>query len=137
MKVVLDSNVLVAGLRSNRGASHAILRALAADSFQVGISVPLIFEYESVLTRPGLVPGLTRNDLRDFVDWVCSVGIPTRIHYLWRPLLSDPRDDMVLETAVAAGARVIVTHNMRDFAEARRHAVIIQSPASFLRSLSA
>ena len=134
MKVVLDTNVLVAALRSSAGASFALLQQVGPYApFQLALSVPLVLEYESVLRRR---TGLAPDDIEQVVDYLCSVGDPREIHFLWRPFLKDPSDEMVLEVAVEAGADVIVTHNVRDFKGVEKaFGVRILRPKQLLREL--
>ncbi len=131
MLVVLDSNVLVAALRSRRGASFRVLELLRDGHFEIAVSVPLALEYEAVLIRHGL----SGADAATTVDFLCSVGRRQAIHYLWRPMLEDPRDEFVLELAVAAGCEAIVTHNQRDFVAARRFQPRVITPGRFLHML--
>jgi putative PIN family toxin of toxin-antitoxin system len=135
-RVVIDTSVLIAGLRSALGASYQILQRLGRDEFVVSISVPLVLEYESVAKRQARELGLTFDDIDDVLDYVCSIAEPREIFYLWRPFLSDPRDDLVLELAVEADADFIVTHNLRDFAGVEQFGVEALSPGAFLRYLS-
>ncbi|MBI2920137.1 MAG: putative toxin-antitoxin system toxin component, PIN family [Planctomycetes bacterium] len=134
-QVVLDTNVLVAGLRSTRGASHKILRWIGTGRFGTHVSVPLVLEYEEVLLRESPVLGLSPADVRDFLDYICSVSEHHAIDFLWRPLLRDPHDDMVLELAVQAGCGSIVTHNIRDFAGAGSLGVHAILPRTFLNRI--
>lgn len=112
--VVLDSNVIVAALRSNRGASFQLLRELerVEPRFRPCLSVPLVLEYESALRR---VEGLSQKDVDVVLNYLCKVGNLREIYFLWRPFLRDPAEEMVLELGVEAGADAIVTHNVRDF----------------------
>jgi putative PIN family toxin of toxin-antitoxin system len=119
-RVVLDTNVFVAALRSRRGASFYLLHLLAEDWFEVAISIPLLFEYEEVLVRQAAEGLWTTEDIEDLLSFVCKVGYRQSIFFLWRPCLPDPKDDMVLELAVAAGCEAIVTHNRKDFEGAER-----------------
>jgi putative PIN family toxin of toxin-antitoxin system len=135
VKVVLDSSVLVAGLRSRRGASFELLRLLRQGRFEVAVSVPLVLEYEAVLTRHADELGLAREEAIGIVDYFCAVGHHQEVRFLWRPTLSDPRDEFILELAVAAQAAAIVTHNARHFEGADRFGVKVLTPATFLRSL--
>jgi putative PIN family toxin of toxin-antitoxin system len=132
--VVLDTSVVVAAWRSRAGASFALLERLADDDFQIALSVPLVLEYEAVLLRH-LDSGRRKSDVIDLVDYFCSVAVQQRIFFLWRPFLRDPKDDMVAELAVAAGAAAIVTHNVRDFAGVERFGILVLTPGQFLRQL--
>jgi hypothetical protein len=71
------------------------------------VSVPLMVEYESVLTRPDHLNAatITSEDVGVLLDAIALIAEPIRISYLWRPVLTDPGDDLVLETAVNGRAR--------------------------------
>lgn len=135
MRVVLDSNVLVAGFRSRRGASFRLLELLRAGRFEIALSVPLAFEYEAELVRHAGLLGLRRDDAEGLVDYLCQIGYRQDIHFLWRPTLTDPRDEFILELAVAAACHAIVTHNVRDFVGASGVGPRILSPSEFLRMI--
>lgn len=137
LRVVLDTNVLIAGLRSPAGASFQILQRLGQNAFTLCVSVPLILEYEAVAKRQARELGLSFSDIEDVLDYVCSIAEPHSIFYLWRPFLSDPRDDLVLELAVEAGAGCIITHNLRDFRGTEQFGIDAMSPGAFLRRLEA
>jgi putative PIN family toxin of toxin-antitoxin system len=116
MRVILDTNVLVAALRSDMGASYAIVSQLPSERFQMALTVPLYLQYQDVLTRPEHMTGAsTPDDILNFLRYLCSIAHRQRVFFLWRPWLTDPTDDMVLEAAVASQSRYIVTHNLRDF----------------------
>lgn len=137
LRVVFDTNVLIAGLRSPDGASFQLLQQLGGEAFTLCISVPLILEYEAVAKRQSREIGLSFSDIDDVLDYVCSIAEPHTIFYLWRPFLSDPRDDLVLELAVEASVTCIVTHNLRDFAGTEKFGIQVLSPGAFLRRLEA
>jgi len=132
---VLDRSVLVSALRSRRGASFQLVTLLREGRFEIALSVPLALEYEAVLLRHARELGLSQDEADGLVDYLCEVGYRQAIHFLWRPTLTDPRDEFILELAVAAGCEAIVTHNVRDFAGATRFAVDIITPGAFLASL--
>lgn len=131
-RVVLDSSVLVAGFRSRRGASFRLLELLRARRFEIAMSVPLALEYEMVLVRHARELGLKRTEAEGLADYLCRVAHRQDIHFLWRPALTDPRDEFILELAVAAKCEAIVTHNVRDFAGAESLGPAILTPAVFL-----
>lgn len=117
IKWVLDTSVVVAAMRSPKGASAALLRAAYQQKFLMLQSVPLALEYESVCSRPEhwQSAGITQAEANLFVGAVIGMATPVEITYLWRPKLKDPNDDMVLEVAVNGGADGIVTFNQADF----------------------
>jgi putative PIN family toxin of toxin-antitoxin system len=117
VRVVLDTDVVVAAMRSPRGASAAILRAARQGRVTLLASVPLALEYEAVVTRAEhrLAAGLTERDAKIFVTAVVAMAEPVTTHFLWRPQLRDPGDEMVLEAAVNGGADALVTFNVRDY----------------------
>jgi len=132
VRVVLDSNVLVAALRSRRGASFRLLELLRKGRFQIALSVPLALEYEAVLLRHAAELGLSGEEAAGVVDYLCRVAHRQDIHFLWRPTLIDPGDEFILELAVAAGCEAVVTHNVRDFGGARPFRIQVLTPSEFL-----
>lgn len=137
MRVVIDTNVLVSALRSRRGASFRLIQQLGSPRFRPIISPPLCLEYEDVFRRPGLLPGYTEQDIGDFLDYFLAGCVECRIHFLWRPHLPDPKDDLLLELALAGGAEFIVTHNTRDFQGLDALGIRAVTPDVFLSILAA
>ncbi len=134
MRFVLDTNVLVAALRSQQGASYALVAALPLPGWELALSVPVYLEYQDVLLRPGLVPSaFSRHDILALCRFLASLAHAQDIHFLWPSFLPDPKDDMLLELAVAAGATHIITHNTRHFHHAESFGVRALAPAAFLR----
>ena len=134
-KIVVDTNVLVAALRSRLGASFRLINLIDSGKYVINISVPLVYEYEQVLNNMRW-PGKPANKyISDILDYICSVGQQWKIYYLWRPKLSDPKDEMVLELAVTSQSRYIITYNKSDFREAVEFGIIVLSPAEFLKKL--
>ena len=133
--VILDTNVLIPGLRSRRGASFALLGLLAEGAFEISVSVPLVLEYEAVARRQARELGLTHADVDAVVDFVCRQAHHRKIFYLWRPFLRDPNDDMVREVAVEAHCRYIVTCNVRDFIGVEQFGLQPLTPGAFLALL--
>lgn len=131
-RVVLDSNVLVAGFRSRRGSSFRLLELLGERRFEIAISVPLAFEYESALVRHAAQLGFRREEAEGLVDYFCQIGHRQDVHFLWRPTLRDAGDEFVLELAVAARCEAVITHNVRDFKGAAAFAVRVLTPSEFL-----
>ena len=133
-RVVIDTCVLISALRSSRGASHRLLMLLGGSDFEIALSVPLVLEYEDAAKRMPEATGLSDSEVDDILDYLCSVAHLQEIHFLWRPVLKDSRDDHVLELATEAGCELIVTHNVKDFAGSERFGVKAISPGGFLRS---
>lgn len=133
MIIILDTNIIVAGLMSRRGASFKILSLLGQGKFEIALSVPLVLEYEDVAKRlSGNKIALSFQAIDDVLDYMCKVGIHQKIHYLWRPVLKDPKDDFVLELATNADADAIVTFNVRDFSRSHHYGIKILEPKQFL-----
>ena len=135
---VVDTDVMVAALRSDRGASRQLLLAALDRRFELLLSVPLLLEYEAVLNRLEHLAacGLSGDEVGRILDDLAAVARPVRLAFRWRPRLSDPDDDMVLETAINGSADAIVTFNQRDFVSGTigfRCAVI--SPATALQQI--
>lgn len=135
IRAVLDTNVIVAALKSSRGASHELLLRMDAGHFQPVLSVPLVTEYEGVLFRPALGIGLSPDQINAVLDRICQLGINQRIYFLWRPFLPDPKDDMVFETALASGSPYIVTFNLSDFHSTIPFGIQAITPDQFLLRL--
>lgn len=133
IRAVLDTNILVAGLRSRRGASHHVLSLIGTGRFEHVLSVPLVLEYEEVLRRDPVIRRLfSQEEIGELIDYLCATGRAERVRYLWRPQLRDPKDEHVLELAVAAGCQTIVTHNIRDFGPASRFGIRLATAGQFL-----
>lgn len=136
MRVVFDTSVLTSAMRSRQGASYKLLTLLPSPRFQIVLSVALYMEWQSVLTRSEhLPPGTTPEQAVAFLRYLASIAHLQDIHFLWRPFLRDPDDDMVLECAAASNSQYIVTHNVRDFRRAPELGIHAISPAGFLRYL--
>jgi len=135
IRAVIDTNVIVAALKSSKGASYELLLRMDAGRFQPAVSVALVTEYEDVLFRPTLGIRLSHSQIDAVLDRICQIGINQPIYYLWRPFLSDPKDDMVFETALASGSTHIVTFNLSDFRPARQFGIEAITPGRFLLKL--
>ena len=134
-RVVLDTNVIVAGLRSRRGAAFRVLSLVGTGVFTHCLSVPLLFEYEAVLKRAGVVP-VSTDVVEDILDGLCATAEHRALYFLWRPRLPDAADDLVLEIAVTGQCDTIITFNQRHFVGSESFGVLVQTPAEFLVALS-
>ncbi|WP_036259300.1 putative toxin-antitoxin system toxin component, PIN family [Mesorhizobium sp. WSM3224] len=138
MRLLLDTAIMVAAIRSDAGASHQLLVAALERRLTLVVSVTLMIEYQAVMTRPEHLEasGLSAEDVNTLLDAVAAVAEPVRLVFLWRPAVRDPDDDMVLEAAVNGRADAIVTFNLRDFDKvAERFGTIVLSPGEALRRL--
>ncbi|MCW1922330.1 putative toxin-antitoxin system toxin component, PIN family [Luteolibacter arcticus] len=133
--VVLDSNAMLSALKSSTGASFEVIRRLRSGAFTPPVTAPLVFEYQDVLSRRALLPHLGQADIEGFIDWFVSLSSLHKVHFLWRPLLSDPKDDMVLEAAMASAADHLVTYNLSDFRPAAKLGLSVLTPAGLLSKL--
>ena len=136
-QIVIDTNVLVAGLRSRRGYAFRLLSLVGRGQFGIHLSVPLVLEYEMVLYREQSQLQIPQNAIDDIINYHCAVAQHHRIFYLWRPFLRDPRDDMILELAVKAGCDYIVTYNLRDFKGVEQFNVQAVEPRTLLLKIGA
>lgn len=136
MRIVLDASVLVAAARSRNGASFQLVSMLPSTRFDIALTVALYTEWQSVLTRPEhLKNGMVAADAMGFLRYLASIAHLQDVHFLWRPFLRDPDDDMVVECAVASGSQFIVTHNVKDFKRTDSLHVKAITPGDFLKFL--
>ncbi|MBL9177005.1 MAG: putative toxin-antitoxin system toxin component, PIN family [Verrucomicrobiaceae bacterium] len=132
---MIDTNVLIAALRSSSGASYQILMAADRGDFQMALSVPLLAEYDDVSSRPDVGITIPASAVDAIIRRIAMVAHRQQIYFLWRPILPDPKDDMVLEVAIASGATHIVTFNRKDLRLAAQFDITVLTPAGFIRLL--
>ena len=138
LRVVLDTSVIVAALRSARGASNALLVRAAEQTIKPLVTTALFLEYEDVLSRAEhrLATGMSEVDIEGFLSAFASAAEGVEQHFQWRPQLRDPADEMVLEAAINGRAYALVTHNTRDFSQAAaRFGLRIVTPGELLKEL--
>ena len=137
MRLVLDTNVVVAAFHSRRGASSVLLRRTEAGTIRMLCSTALLLEYEAVLGRAAIreATGHSLRDVERIVDALTTVAEPVEVRFRTRPLLHDPNDEIVIEAASNSRADAIVTHNVKDFAPAQTLGIDIATPAEILRRL--
>lgn len=135
MRFVVDTDVIIAALRSPAGASAALLRAIRRERGVMLLSVPPLIEYEATCQRAEhrLASGLSETEIETFLDGLVFLAEPVETHYRWRPQLRDAGDEMVLEAAVNGRAQAIVTFNRRDYGQAPENfGIEVLSPSEAL-----
>ena len=136
IKIVLDTNILYAGLYSSKGASFKVLQAIEKDMLKMVLSITLLFEYEDILRRNQVVLGLSDTEIEKLLDYFCLQSEHQKIYFLWRPCLVDPNDDHLLELAVASGTNLIVTHNTNDFKGVAEFGIRAITPQKLMEEIS-
>ena len=114
LSIVIDTSVVIAGIRSKHGASRQLLRQVLSGEYEPVFGDELWYEYLSVASREDVLPHIPYGYVRVILDGLASVGRWVEIHYDWRPNLRDESDNHLIELALAAGSAVLVTHNIRD-----------------------
>jgi len=133
MRIVLDTNILAAASRSNKGASYRLLQLIPDERFQICLSMPLYLEYLDVLTRPEhRLASISEQQVVGAVRYLTSQAHLQEIYFHWRPFLPDSEDDMILELTVAAQATRIVTFNLKDFQGVEKFGIMAIKPRDFL-----
>ncbi len=130
--IIMDTNVLFAGLYSSAGASFQVLKLIDSGKVKPVISTTLLFEYEDVLKRKQTELSLSNKQIDIILDNLCDLSQFQKIHFLWRPYLRDPKDDYVLEVAVASSTKMIITHNIKDFNGVGKFGILAIPPGKFL-----
>jgi len=137
-RVVLDTSVIATGFRSRNGASYALLN-LVAERLLIPLLTPALFlQYEDVLKRPEQlsVSKLTPAEVDQRLAAMALVAESVSVHFLWRPQLPDPGDELVLEAALNGRADALVTYDIRHFAgAAARFTLSVVRPAEVLEEL--
>jgi putative PIN family toxin of toxin-antitoxin system len=134
-RIVIDTNVFVSALLSRQGASFRLLSLIDSGKFELCLSVPVVLEYEAVAKRQVRNTKLSASDIDAIIDYLCLVASHFKIYYLWRPILKDPNDEMVLELAVTANADVIVTYNKTDFKGSESFGIHVLTAQEFLSEI--
>jgi putative PIN family toxin of toxin-antitoxin system len=139
IKIVLDTSVVVAALRTRWGAGNAVLRLVAQRRLLALATPPLFLEYEDALKRPEhrLAHGLSLEAVDEFLAELAALVEPVEVHFQWRPQSRDPNDEMVLEAAINGQADALVTYNIADFAGAAdRFKISVLRPGELLRRVN-
>jgi len=137
-RIVLDTSVVVAGLRTRSGAGNAVLRLVASGRLVPLATPPLFLECEEVLKRPEqrLAHGLTCEEVDEFLAEFAALIELVELHFRWRPQSRDPDDEMLVEATINGRADALVTYNRADFmAAAERFGLRVVSPAELLKKV--
>lgn len=130
--IVIDTNVVFSALNSKLGASFKLVSLLEKNLYTIHLSVPLVLEYEEKLKEKRKYLGLTDQNIDDFIDYLCSVGVcHNQIDIFWRPCLSDPDDEMILELGIHSKSDFIITHNVKDFKRFKGFKIKVIKPGDF------
>lgn len=132
-QIIIDTNVVYSALRSRRGASFRLMSLLNSGKFEINLSVPLILEYEDVLKRKQSTLNVTTDQIDQILDYLCQIGNCHDVYYLWRPILRDPGDDLILELAVRANCKYIVTYNKEDFEGVKDFGIHVVTAKEYLQ----
>ncbi len=132
-RVILDTNVILAAMRSQTGASHRLLLSIGHPRWQSIITPALMYEYEDVARRPGNVPGFSTQDITDILDLIYQQSYRQLVWFSWRPLSPDPGDDAILEAAIAGGFDYVVSFNERHLRAAKEFGIEVLKPADLLK----
>lgn len=134
-QIVIDTNVILAGLRSKKGASYKLLTLLNDQRFQLNVSATLIFEYEEILKREHQQLGLTTEDIDNIINGICHLANHHQIFYIWRPLAKDQDDDFIIDLALKCQANLIISYNEKDLKPIQKFGISILTPKQFLQLL--
>ena len=134
--IVIDTNVVIAALRSKKGASYKLLSLIGTNKFEIHDSVAIVLEYEDVIQRFRTEVRLSQDEVSIFVDSLCSMAHHHKIYFVWRPSLPDANDELFLELAISARCEYIVTHNIKDFKGTEKFGIKAITPREFLQIIS-
>ncbi|HZM03459.1 MAG TPA: PIN domain-containing protein [Candidatus Saccharimonadales bacterium] len=132
-RVILDTNVVLAALRSQTGASHRLLLTIGHSRWQSVITPALMYEYEDVARRPGNGLAMSSQDITNILDLIYQQSHRQLVWFSWRPVSPDPGDDAILEAAIAGGCDFVVSFNERHLRVARQFGIEILRPADLLK----
>ena len=135
LDIILDTNVIIAAQRSQRGASAQLMSLIGTHLFEIHLSVPLALEYEDVRRRQVNGLALNQQDVTDLIDALCALAHHHEVYSLWRPQLRDPKDELILELAVKAQCSHVVTYNKRDFKGIEQFGIQVVTPKEFLQEI--
>jgi putative PIN family toxin of toxin-antitoxin system len=138
-RVVIDTNVFAGALLGSTGYNRRVIRACLSGRLKPLIGQALFLEYEDVLNRRDLfrTSPLSRPERQELFAAFLSLCEWVQVYFSWRPNLPDEADNHIVELAVAGGAAMIVTNNVRDFraADLRFPDLRIVAPRELVKEL--
>jgi predicted nucleic acid-binding protein len=132
-RVILDTNVVLAAMRSRTGASHRLLATIGHPRWQSVVTPALMYEYEDVARRPGATPGLSPHEITNVLDMIYRESHRQFVWFSWRPLSTDPGDDAILEAAIAGRCDYVVSFNEPHLRVAREFGIEVLKPVNLLK----
>jgi putative PIN family toxin of toxin-antitoxin system len=132
----MDTNVLIAAFRSRQGASFQVFRHLRFGNWTAVLSNHLLFEYEEVLKRQSRQVGLNLSDIDELLNAICARAEERQLSQDWKPILTDPDDEPLIQLAAESGALLIISHNIRHLKPAAQLGVQLLQPKEFLAKLT-
>jgi putative PIN family toxin of toxin-antitoxin system len=132
-RVILDTNVVLAAIRSRAGASHRLLVTIGHARWQSVVTPTLMYEYEDVVRRPGVAPGLSPQDITNILDMIYRESQRQIVWFSWRPFSSDPGDDAILEAAIAGQCDYVVSFNQRHLRVVQEFGIKVLRPVDLLK----
>jgi len=117
MIITVDTNVILAALISQAGASHRILNLIIEEKLSIALSTPVVLEYDDVLNRKEILKKLkvSSKQIEDLLDLLVILADKYSIYYRLRPNLFDENDNLFVECAFTSNSRYLVTSNIKDF----------------------
>ena len=135
MVVTLDTNVVLAALLSQNGASHLILKLILDEKLNIALTTPVVLEYDDVFNRREILENLdlSREQVEDVSDLLVLLADKHSIYYRLRPNLLDEDDNLFVECAFTSNSRYLVTSNIKDFTrgELKNYPFEVITPGDF------
>ena len=134
-QIVIDTNVVLAGLKSNKGASYKLFTILHDQRFKINISTTLVVEYEAILKRQQQQIGLNLEEIDNIINGICHLANHHQLFYIWRPFAKDKDDDFLIDLALKCQAQFIISYNQKDLQPIEKLGISILTPKQFLQLL--
>lgn len=126
-KIVLDTNVLIDGIKDEHAAAWQIINKVLAGEVELFTSRPLVREYNRILQREIIDQNYVAR-----INDLLQIATMVEVHNIQRLVPDDPEDDKVIATALAAGAEVLVSEDAHLLDLDRQHEIRIMKPKEYL-----